>query len=59
MQKQEFPHEIGLLLGYPVEDVEGFICNGEENCLYVGYGKVYGELPEKMRLFYKFEKKGA
>lgn len=23
----EFPHEMGILLGYPVEDVEGFISN--------------------------------
>ena len=26
-QIAEFPHEMGLLLGYPVEDVEGFIEN--------------------------------
>ena len=56
MQKLEFPHEMGLLLGYPVEDVEGFIFNDGKNCLYVGYWKVYEDLPEKMRLFCKFEK---
>ena len=56
MQKQEFPHEMGLLLGYPVEDVEGFIFNRGRNCLYAGYWKVYKDLPEKMLLFHKFEK---
>ena len=40
LRNQEFPHEMGLLLGYPVEDVKGFIRNGGENCLYIGYWKV-------------------
>lgn len=25
--KRDFPHELGLLLGYPIEDVNGFILN--------------------------------
>ena len=56
LQNKEFPHEIGLLVGYPVEDVEGFIRNSDENCLYIGYWKVYGNLPEKKALFLQFEK---
>ena len=56
MQNREFPHEMGLLLGYPVEDVEGFIRNGGENCLYIGYWKVYENLSEKMMLFHEFER---
>ena len=56
LRNQEFPHEMGLLLGYPVEDVKGFICNGGENCLYIGYWKVYENLAEKMILFRQFEK---
>lgn len=43
-----FPHEIGLLLGYPPEDVTGFIENGGKNCLYSRYWKVYGD-PEKAK----------
>ena len=50
-----FPHEMGLLLGYPVEDVEGFILNQGKNCLHIGYWKVYGNLAEKLQLFRKFE----
>ncbi|MCI7061657.1 MAG: DUF3793 family protein [Lachnospiraceae bacterium] len=50
-----FPHEMGFLLGYPVEDVEGFIRNEGENSLYTGDWKVYGNLSEKLRLFGKFE----
>lgn len=53
---QEFPHEMGLLLGYPVEDVQGYILNEGENCLYTGYWKVYGNLTETMALFHQFEK---
>ena len=37
----DFPHEIGLLLGYPPEDVIGFIENRGQNPLYIGYWKVY------------------
>lgn len=50
-----FPHEMGLLLGYPVEDVEGFIENEGKNSLYIGYWKVYGSLSDKLQLFRKFE----
>ena len=39
----EFPHEIGLFLGYPPEDVEGFIENRGKNCKCVGCWKVYGD----------------
>ncbi len=53
--EQDFPHEMGLFLGYPVEDVVGFIENDGENCLYTGYWKVYANLSEKKALFQKFE----
>lgn len=53
--KQHFPHEMGLLLGYPIEDVEGFIHNAGENCLAAGYWKVYGNLKEKRQMFREFE----
>ncbi len=50
-----FPHEMGIALGYPLEDVEGFIRNSGEHFLYSGYWKVYGNLPEKLRLFRYYE----
>ncbi len=55
-QQGEFPHELGLLLGYPPEDVEGFIDNRGEHFLYAGYWKVYDNLPAKKRLFGRFER---
>lgn len=53
--RQPFPHELGLLLGYPLEDVEGFIQNEGKNCLYTGYWKVYANVPAKRHLFRKYE----
>jgi hypothetical protein len=55
MQKEFFPHEMGLLLGYPVEDVTGFIRNRGERALCTGYWKVYDNKDRKMRLFQSFE----
>lgn len=53
--REEFPHELGLLLGYPPEDVAGFILHKGKNFLYSGYWKVY-ENPEKsLILFQQFE----
>lgn len=52
----EFPHELGLLLGYPVEDVSGFILNRGQNCLLVGYWKVYKNVIEKQKLFEQYNK---
>lgn len=50
----EFPHELGLLLGYPVVDVRGFMKHEGKNFLYSGYWKVYGNLSETKQLFYEF-----
>ena len=46
---------MGLLLGYPAEDVKGFVENEGKNFLYSGYWKVYADVEEKRRLFQKFE----
>lgn len=50
-----FPHEMGLLLGYPVEDVVGFVENNGKNFLYSGYWKVYENQKAKVKLFDKFK----
>lgn len=54
-ETQSFPHELGLLLGYPLDDVEGFIQNDGKNCLYTGYWKVYANVPAKRQLFRRYE----
>lgn len=53
---EDFPHEIGILLGYPLEDVNGFIRNRGQNCLYAGYWKVYGHAEAKRELFRMYER---
>jgi len=53
--KAEFPHEMGLLLGYPVEDVRGFIEHQGRDYLCTGYWKVYENLEQKQQLFQRFE----
>ena len=54
-ENKSFPHELGLLLGYPIDDVEGFIKNDGKNCLYTGFWKVYANVPAKRNLFRRFE----
>lgn len=51
-----FPHEIGIFLGYPTEDVEGFIQNGGKNYLCSGCWKVYANREAKLKIFEKYEK---
>ncbi len=55
-ENKGFPHELGLFLGYPPEDVSGFIENCGENSLYTGYWKVYADLPAKLKLFRRYER---
>lgn len=51
-----FPHEIGLFLGYPIEDVKGFIENEGRNCKTCGLWKVYCNETEKEKLFHKLKR---
>jgi hypothetical protein len=52
----EFPHEVGLFLGYPPEDVCGFIDHKAGDCKYVGCWKVYGDAENARKTFAKFKK---
>ena len=51
----EFPHEIGLFLSYPPEDVEGFMSKSAP-CKCVGCWKVYGDAERACRLFEKYRR---
>ena len=51
-----FPHEIGVFLGYPLEDVKGFIEHGGQNCKSCGMWKVYCDTAEAEKLFDKMKK---
>lgn len=51
---QDFPHEIGLFLGYPVADVEGFMRNKGKNYKLSGYWKVYANEQHARDLFLQY-----
>lgn len=54
--QKHFPHEIGLFLGYPPEDVKGFMENNACNCKCVGCWKVYGDEESARKRFAQYKK---
>ena len=52
----EFPHEVGLFLSYPPEDVKGFIDNHAANSKCAGVWKVYGDEQRARQTFEKYKK---
>ena len=54
LTETEFPHEVGLFLGYPVADVEGFCIHGGRNCKLSGCWKVYGDTEYAQQMFDRF-----
>ncbi len=54
-KNKDFPHEIGLFLGYPPSDVKGFIHHPDEGVIYAGTWKAYSNAAEakKKNLQYK------
>lgn len=52
---EEFPHEIGVFLGYPLNDVRCFIHHRDEGCLLVGEWKVYDNIKEAEKMFSRFK----
>lgn len=54
--EKEFPHEIGVFLGYPLEDIIAFIKNKGNNSKCIGYWKVYGDECSAKKIFAQFKK---
>ena len=52
----DFPHEIGLFLGYPPEDVRCFMCDRNRECKCVGCWRAYNNEKEAEKTFAKFRK---
>ena len=53
---ESFPHEIGVFLDYPLDDVAAFIKNEGRNCRCVGCWKAYFNIDEAQRLFALYRK---
>ena len=56
LKAEEFPHEIGVFLGYPLGDVIGFIENAGKNSKCTGCWKVYCNECEAQKMFARFKK---
>lgn len=54
--QDDFPHEIGFFLGYPPEDVVGFIENNGKNFKFCGCWKVYSDVNEAEKRFHMYRK---
>ena len=53
---KDFPHEIGLFLGYPIEDVKGFIKYKGECSKCTGVWKVYGDVESAKAKFERYDR---
>jgi len=51
-----FPHEVGVFLGYPLQDVKDFIAYGGKNYKLIGCWKVYNDVPNSMHIFEVYKK---
>ena len=56
MEDEESPHEVGLFLGYPPEDVRCFMKDSREGVKCTGCWKAYGNEEEARKTFLKFKK---
>ena len=52
---ENFPHEIGVFLGYPLLDIQAFIENKGANCPCIGCWKAYTNLNEAKEKFRRFK----
>lgn len=50
-----FPHEIGIFLGFPLEDVICFMEYPHRKCLLCGYWKVYNNLEAAKEKFLQYD----
>ena len=56
LRGEQFPHEMGIFLGYPLDDVQAFIQNKGRNYLLVGHWMVYFDLEAKKRIFESYDR---
>lgn len=55
-ETDEFPHEVGLFLSYPPEDVRGFMENPHGGYKCVGFWKVYGDKERAEQVFARYRR---
>ncbi|NME84099.1 DUF3793 family protein [Clostridium sp. SM-530-WT-3G] len=55
-EKYHCPHELGVFLGIPIEDVRDFMKCTDKKCLLCGYWKVYNNKDDAEKIFTKYDK---
>ncbi len=56
LSEEIFPHEIGVVLGYPLYDIKGFIENCGKNYKCCGVWKVYDNEKKAVRTFNRYNR---
>ena len=47
------PHELGIFLGFPLDDVKDFMTCSDKKCLACGYWKVYNQCNKAKRIDFR------
>lgn len=50
------PHEIGIFLGIPIEEVKSFMEDPKRECIYCGYWKVYNNIQKAKEQFTTYDR---
>lgn len=54
LKEEDFPHEIGIFLGYPLKDVVGFMGYGKYEFYKTKYWKIYGDPEISAEVYNRF-----
>ena len=54
LKSKDFPHEIGIFLGYPLKDVVGFMGYGKYKLSKINYWNIYGDTEISDKVYNKF-----
>lgn len=54
LQSEEFPHEIGVFLGYPLKDVLGFMGYGKNELVEIRNWRIYGDKEVSYEVYNSF-----
>ena len=55
-QQYKCPHELGIFLGFPIDDVIDFMECTSKKCLACGYWLVYNDLDKSNEIFKKYDR---
>ena len=53
--KRDFPHEIGVFLNYPIQDIIDYQQKGTRQCILSGYWQVFSNKEKAERIFQQYD----